>query len=679
VTLPCQKRFVEYFTNCVTERKLQFPKVDRSILLEKITLYTTPHFDLDKGCDPYFFIQNYKCKPLANCAEKEKIMQLQMEYDSRTLFPVNHHVGTEVIEFDNVNIELRGSFKLHFYDYDQIGSDDSMFYTWFHTSFMQDAGTLVLDKYKLDGAHKDKKHKNFDEAFRIEIQYKVLEEAKYIRVKKSLIDSSVAGTVERKQAEKSQKTHTYNSSKHYHKATELVVKKQYKKAIPIFTKAIESISVISDETDEVSADILLRSYYYRGLCHYNSNKIEDAVTDLNNAVKQYELFVKKSDENYGLAEPVLRARILLGTVYAIQQKVKKAVVEFNEAVDLASEMFDLSCCTVSTLIEAYSAKAHFLENTSDWRRAHDVYSQLVDIVQSYQSDTEHTPSSHKLLSDSLCKIFQSRALALMKLSLFSQAFDDFSRCLEVYAEIEDKDQFDPVDVNVQQARCLILCKKESDAFKTINSILKTNAKHADANYYLAVARMELLGDLEQALFQINKTLQINNNHYLARYTKGVILLKKQDLAAATKEFQEALKIRCNNFPRCAVAFARLIVQEKQNKKYPDAEKLYANAITTSRGMNSELPDDICLTNSEFPLVIGELGTLYRKMSKPGHAIRTLTEALTLSPSNVSLLFELGNAHVDHADLDQAEKCFQQILKIDKSHKGAKNALEELFE
>lgn len=55
------------------------------------------------------------------------------------------------------------------YNRSVINKKEKMLQFWFHTSFLDQSGVLVIDKYMLDYAVKDKKHKMFSPNFRIEL------------------------------------------------------------------------------------------------------------------------------------------------------------------------------------------------------------------------------------------------------------------------------------------------------------------------------------------------------------------------------------------------------------------------------------------------------------------------------------------------------------------------------
>lgn len=84
-----------------------------------------------------------------------------------------------------INLELEGDLRFEFLDEDKlskvhvifccnISQDDKMFVFWVNTNFFPtDKNVLVLKKFDLDKACKDKKHKAFDAEFSIEIHYEI--------------------------------------------------------------------------------------------------------------------------------------------------------------------------------------------------------------------------------------------------------------------------------------------------------------------------------------------------------------------------------------------------------------------------------------------------------------------------------------------------------------------------
>lgn len=54
VTIPSQRRYVEYYEDCLWRG---FPAQDRLVKLNRMIIHTTPHFDLDGGCDPFLIVE----------------------------------------------------------------------------------------------------------------------------------------------------------------------------------------------------------------------------------------------------------------------------------------------------------------------------------------------------------------------------------------------------------------------------------------------------------------------------------------------------------------------------------------------------------------------------------------------------------------------------------------------
>ena len=65
-----------------------------------------------------------------------------------------------------------------------------MFQLWFNTSFFEPSGKMIVDKYMLDGATKDKTNKKFAPHFRIEIDGCFLTHPNVMKYSSNLGDTS---------------------------------------------------------------------------------------------------------------------------------------------------------------------------------------------------------------------------------------------------------------------------------------------------------------------------------------------------------------------------------------------------------------------------------------------------------------------------------------------------------
>ncbi len=215
ITIPSQKRYVEYYENCL---HLGFPVEDAELMLKRIELSSTPHFDLDHGSDPYFLFyqhndayfrqlqqhntcqddqeDNAEGQPSEN-EEEEEVEDPKSEIlilDSRTILKPKHIKPKDVnIEYE-FPLKCKGDVKCVAYDKDQLSKDDKMFSFWFHTSMVNFHGksneaSLTLYQHQLDKAIKDKKHKKFDEGFSITLHFEVIKPGK--REKKPVTKASL--------------------------------------------------------------------------------------------------------------------------------------------------------------------------------------------------------------------------------------------------------------------------------------------------------------------------------------------------------------------------------------------------------------------------------------------------------------------------------------------------------
>ena len=77
----------------------------------------------------------------------------------------------EFVKFGDLDIILRGSFKIVFYDKDVLSSDDIMCWTWCHSAICASEKYIRLERDLIDGAVKDKKMKHFNDEFSLEFWF----------------------------------------------------------------------------------------------------------------------------------------------------------------------------------------------------------------------------------------------------------------------------------------------------------------------------------------------------------------------------------------------------------------------------------------------------------------------------------------------------------------------------
>mmetsp|Transcript_44202 Transcript_44202/g.71022 ORF Transcript_44202/g.71022 Transcript_44202/m.71022 type:complete len:1122 (+) Transcript_44202:108-3473(+) len=161
VTIPSQRRSVEYYEKYLKEYisvDRPFP-FDATVELVHVRMYTTPNFDRNGGCNPYFEVRRYD-------EETGEIVEI---YDSQM-----HHEVKKVRQEPFIDIpcrvELKGDMKIRVRDKDHFGKDDSMLWLWLNAAFCPKNGRILLPKDQCDGAMKENK-KCFADNFRIVLYF----------------------------------------------------------------------------------------------------------------------------------------------------------------------------------------------------------------------------------------------------------------------------------------------------------------------------------------------------------------------------------------------------------------------------------------------------------------------------------------------------------------------------
>mmetsp|Transcript_42963 Transcript_42963/g.110972 ORF Transcript_42963/g.110972 Transcript_42963/m.110972 type:complete len:725 (-) Transcript_42963:407-2581(-) len=164
VTISSQKRYIHYYAEVLETG----PKVAQCLRLQKFRIRTIPYG---------------KCKPwikIENGSKTIKYMQLRNE-DLKEYSTKNTPSG--LIDLDckaasgdmEDGVPLVGDVRITGYHKKGIGGDEKMFQFWFHTAFVKD-GHLIIMKGDLDKACKDKKHKDFEKTFGVEMFFEKVDD-----------------------------------------------------------------------------------------------------------------------------------------------------------------------------------------------------------------------------------------------------------------------------------------------------------------------------------------------------------------------------------------------------------------------------------------------------------------------------------------------------------------------
>jgi hypothetical protein len=148
---PSQRRYMDYFRQVVDKGGYSIP----GICLEKIILWTVPDMNPSGGCCPWFVITQ-EDKEVFDYSKYHQINNISR--------------GRDKIVFECDGCQLRGDFKVTFYDHkqDDMMIDEMMFFVMFHSGFVT-TSNLVVPLCDVDGASADVKNTVFHPNFRIEL------------------------------------------------------------------------------------------------------------------------------------------------------------------------------------------------------------------------------------------------------------------------------------------------------------------------------------------------------------------------------------------------------------------------------------------------------------------------------------------------------------------------------
>ena len=161
VTIPSQQRSVRYF-----EKYLRIPDAldfKKELFLKCVRINTVPHFDSDKGSDPYFVL--YK-KISAHDGEI-----LDQVFNYKLVKGTKHFAREPFVLLPNLNVRMGGDYLFEFYDYDRMSKDEKMFHFYINTAFVEKDNKIRLARKEIDRACKRKYSRNFDDDFSVELSF----------------------------------------------------------------------------------------------------------------------------------------------------------------------------------------------------------------------------------------------------------------------------------------------------------------------------------------------------------------------------------------------------------------------------------------------------------------------------------------------------------------------------
>jgi protein O-mannosyl-transferase len=193
-----------------------------------------------------------------------------------------------------------------------------------------------------------------------------------------------------------------------------------------------------------------------------------------------------------------------------------------------------------------------------------------------------------------------------------------------------------------------------DAVAQFQKALEINPNYAHAHYNLGNAFIQKR-QLDDAVAQYQKAVEINPDYPEAQSNLGLALVQKGQLDEAIARFQKAVEIR-PDYPEIHYNLGNALFQKGQ---WDDAVAQYQKALEI---------------HPDYPEVHNNLGNALLQKRQWDDAIAHYQKALKLNPNYLEAHYNLGNALIQNGHLDAEIRQFQEFLRLKPDFSPAQNNL-----
>ncbi len=194
----------------------------------------------------------------------------------------------------------------------------------------------------------------------------------------------------------------------------------------------------------------------------------------------------------------------------------------------------------------------------------------------------------------------------------------------------------------EEARKDLAAGRAGEAKALIEELGKQYPNEADVHLFLGIAQLRLRNP-DGAVLAIKKALEENPNHVDARTLLGWIDLEvRGDLDAAIKEYQKVIELR----PELAEAYSNLAAAQKKKGELGGALESLGEALKRK-------PD--------FAAALTTRGGIFAEQNKWAEARRDFEQALKINPADDGALYGLAQALSAARDYAGAQKTLRDLI------------------
>ena len=186
-------------------------------------------------------------------------------------------------------------------------------------------------------------------------------------------------------------------------------------------------------------------------------------------------------------------------------------------------------------------------------------------------------------------------------------------------------------------------KNLDQAIENFNKVLEINPKDAMAYFNIGTIFSEKK-EFDIAIKNYQKCLAINPNHAETFDNIGSALKAQGSLTAAVEQFTQAINLK----PNFTQAHYNLGVALQEKGNFSESITSYENACQ--------------IKPNYFKAYLG-IGNTLKEQGKVGATIDSYKQALKINPDYADAYHNMGNALQDNGDLDAAIDSYKQALKI----------------